>query len=280
MVAGKKHLNSTFFLLHYICLRDICLCRCFWSARMPSDRVPSGRPGQAVYRIEQSWSGGLHKLLPACAQVGSYSYMLAFASEGFENVLTWTRCFGSKKLEKECLVSVVADLRQASLPTVRLITETLLLLEVLGIEHAFLLLICSRFSSFCGNFLPVLTRLKFVCDSRWSEKCEMYSREGSLWRSVHFDVWMERVNRETSPFINSKAFFLKRYKTLGLKGFPLYFGFHFLVFRHQVASKWWREFLASCKSYLPPSFFFPLPRISSLIIFNFLCEWGKLFQRQ
>lgn len=151
MVAGNKpHLNSTFFLLHYTCLRVICLCRCFWSARMPSDRVPSGRPGQAVCRTEQSCSGGLHKLLPACAQVGSYSHMLAFASEGFDTALTWTRCFGSKKLEKECLVSVVADLRQASLPTVRFITETLLLLEVLGIEHAFLLLICSRFSRFAG----------------------------------------------------------------------------------------------------------------------------------
>lgn len=53
------------------------------------------------------------------------------ASDGFKNGLTWTRCFGSKKLEKECLVSVVADLRHASLPTVRFITETLLLLEVL-----------------------------------------------------------------------------------------------------------------------------------------------------
>ncbi|TWW68265.1 Actin-57B Precursor [Takifugu flavidus] len=36
----------------------------------------------------------------------------------------------NKKLEKECLVSVVADLRHASLPTVRFITETLLLLEL------------------------------------------------------------------------------------------------------------------------------------------------------
>ena len=37
----------------------------------------------------------------------------------------------SKKQEKETLVSVVADLRQASLPTTRFIAETLVLLEVL-----------------------------------------------------------------------------------------------------------------------------------------------------
>lgn len=40
-------------------------------------------------------------------------------------------CFlRSKKLEKESLVSVVADLRHASPHTVRFIAETLLLLEV------------------------------------------------------------------------------------------------------------------------------------------------------
>lgn len=36
----------------------------------------------------------------------------------------------SKKQEDEHLASVVADLRQASLPTIRFIAETLLLLEV------------------------------------------------------------------------------------------------------------------------------------------------------
>lgn len=39
-------------------------------------------------------------------------------------------CLDSKKQEKESLVSVVADLRHASLPTTRFIAETLLLLEV------------------------------------------------------------------------------------------------------------------------------------------------------
>ncbi|XP_041660757.1 uncharacterized protein LOC121521087 [Cheilinus undulatus] len=39
-------------------------------------------------------------------------------------------CLHNKKQEKECLVSVVADLRQASLPTTRFIAETLLLLEL------------------------------------------------------------------------------------------------------------------------------------------------------
>lgn len=43
----------------------------------------------------------------------------------------WMCCFGSKKLEKECLVSVVADLRHASLPAVRFMAETLRLLEVI-----------------------------------------------------------------------------------------------------------------------------------------------------
>lgn len=39
-------------------------------------------------------------------------------------------CLHSKKQEKESSVSVVADLRQASLQTTRFIAETLLLLEV------------------------------------------------------------------------------------------------------------------------------------------------------
>lgn len=39
-------------------------------------------------------------------------------------------CLRSKKQEKESSVSVVADLRQASLQTTRFIAETLLLLEV------------------------------------------------------------------------------------------------------------------------------------------------------
>lgn len=42
-------------------------------------------------------------------------------------------------------MSLVADLRHASLPTVRFITETLLLLEVLKSEHAFLLLVRGKF---------------------------------------------------------------------------------------------------------------------------------------
>lgn len=57
----------------------------------------------------------------------------------------WTCFCASKKVEKECLVSLVADLRHASLPTVRFITETLLLLEVLKSEHAFLLLVRGKF---------------------------------------------------------------------------------------------------------------------------------------
>lgn len=120
--------HSCWKILH-MHLRVIRLCRCFWSARVPSDRVPSGRPDQTDDGPEQGWSGGLHKLLPACAQVGST--LTCWFQMGFKNGLTWTCCFGSKKLEKECMVSVVADLRHASLPTVRFITETLLLLEVL-----------------------------------------------------------------------------------------------------------------------------------------------------
>lgn len=42
----------------------------------------------------------------------------------------FTHHFASKKLEKECLVSLVADLQHASLATVTFITEILLLLEV------------------------------------------------------------------------------------------------------------------------------------------------------
>lgn len=75
--------------------------------------------------------------------------MLALASDGFKNGLTRARCFGSKKLEKECLVSVVADLRRASLPTVRFITETLLLLEVPVLVPA---------GAVAADLLPVLTR--------------------------------------------------------------------------------------------------------------------------
>ncbi|KAK9528261.1 hypothetical protein VZT92_014749 [Zoarces viviparus] len=41
-------------------------------------------------------------------------------------------CLHNKKQEKESLVSVVADLRHASLPTTRVVAETLLLLEVLS----------------------------------------------------------------------------------------------------------------------------------------------------
>lgn len=73
--------------------------------------------------------------------VGSYSYMSVCSSEAFGNVLMWTHPFASKKLEKKCLVSLVADLRHASLSTVRFITETLLLLEVFDSQHAFLLLV-------------------------------------------------------------------------------------------------------------------------------------------
>ena len=40
-------------------------------------------------------------------------------------------CLDSKKQEKDSLVSVVADLRDASPPITRFISETLLLLEVL-----------------------------------------------------------------------------------------------------------------------------------------------------
>lgn len=55
----------------------------------------------------------------------------------------------SKKQQKESLVSVVADLRHASLPTTKFITETLLLLEVLA-ECALMLLklACSMFPIF------------------------------------------------------------------------------------------------------------------------------------
>lgn len=42
----------------------------------------------------------------------------------------------SKKQVKESLVSVVADLRHASLPTTRFIAETLRLLEVLSWQRA------------------------------------------------------------------------------------------------------------------------------------------------
>lgn len=64
----SKH--SCWKILH-MHLKVSRLCRCFWSAWVPSDRVPSGRPDQTVNGAEQGWSGGLHKLLPACAQVGS-----------------------------------------------------------------------------------------------------------------------------------------------------------------------------------------------------------------
>lgn len=51
--------------------------------------------------------------------------------EGVQDVLmVGSFCLDSKKQEKESLVSVVADLRHASLPTTRFIAETLLLLEV------------------------------------------------------------------------------------------------------------------------------------------------------
>lgn len=49
---------------------------------------------------------------------------------GAHNALMLNCFLDSKKLEKESLVSVVADLRHASLHTVRFIAETLLLLEV------------------------------------------------------------------------------------------------------------------------------------------------------
>ncbi len=56
---------------------------------------------------------------------------------GVQNVLmVGSLSLHSKKQVKESLVSVVADLRHASLPTTRFIAETLLLLEVLSWQRA------------------------------------------------------------------------------------------------------------------------------------------------
>lgn len=100
--------------------------------------------------------------------VGSYSYMSVYSPEGLRNVLMWTHCYASKKLEKECLVSLVADLRHASPPTVRFITETLLLLEVFDSLHALMLLVGSRYCICC-----LLTKVKFDvnADDQKTVKC-------------------------------------------------------------------------------------------------------------
>lgn len=51
--------------------------------------------------------------------------------EGVQDVpMVGCFCLNSKRQEKETMVSVVADLRYASLSTTKFIAETLLLLEV------------------------------------------------------------------------------------------------------------------------------------------------------
>lgn len=108
----------------------IWLFRYFWSTWLPSGYVPSGWAIQTLLRPQQSWSGGLHKLLSVSAQVGGIQQTRFFA------LFVCTVMFGlflsdSKKLEKQSMVSVVADLRDVSLSTMSFIVETLLLLEVL-----------------------------------------------------------------------------------------------------------------------------------------------------
>lgn len=55
--------------------------------------------------------------------------------EGVQDVpMVGSACLNSKRHEKETMVSVVADLRHASLSTTKFIAETLLLLEVCWLQ--------------------------------------------------------------------------------------------------------------------------------------------------
>lgn len=113
--------------------RVTCPYRCFWSTRLPSDRVPGRRTSQTLLRTQPSRSGGLHKLLSVSAQVrGVYILVCVCVSE--TGMDWWMDLFSrhSKRQEKRSLVSAVADLRSASLQTTRFVAETLLLLEVLS----------------------------------------------------------------------------------------------------------------------------------------------------
>lgn len=53
--------------------------RYFWSTWLPSGYVPSGWAIQTLLRPQQSWSGGLHKLLSVSAQVGGIKQTRFFA---------------------------------------------------------------------------------------------------------------------------------------------------------------------------------------------------------
>lgn len=57
----------------------IWLFRYFWSTWLPSGYVPSGWAIQTLLRPQQSWSGGLHKLLSVSAQVGGIQQTRFFA---------------------------------------------------------------------------------------------------------------------------------------------------------------------------------------------------------
>lgn len=125
-----------------MCAWNDCISvnRCLWSAWMSSGSVPCGFSWQS-FRSKQIWSGWLHTLLSLFVQVCTYNvmcFLFCFFNRCLFKIvqlevmlnLTDASLFFSKKQEKESLVSVVADLRQATLNTTRFIAETLLLLEV------------------------------------------------------------------------------------------------------------------------------------------------------
>lgn len=153
-------------------LRVIGLCRCFWSAQVPSDRVPSGRPDQTVDGAEQGWSGGLHKLLPACAQVGStltcwLQMILKMDWHGLAAlaVRSWRR---SAWFQWWLILDMHRSLQSGSSPR---------------------LFSCSRYWSQQGLLL--------ICNFYLFWSLKAYEQ----WKqSFHFYVWMEQLNKHTYAF--------------------------------------------------------------------------------
>lgn len=88
----------------------------------------------------------LHKYVDSCVLiVYVYSTFVGLSTDD------WI-VLNSKKQEDENLASVVADLRQASLPAIRFIAETLLLLEVPSCVSVVLLL-CGCWPAACFHLL-------------------------------------------------------------------------------------------------------------------------------
>lgn len=171
--------HSCWKILH-MHLRVICLCRCFWSAWVPSDRVPCGQPDQTVDGAKQGWSGGLHKLLPACAQVGS-------------TLTCWLQMVLKMDWHGLAVLAVRSRKRSAWF-------QWWLILDMhrsLQSGSSPRLFSCSRYWSQQGLLLICVI---FTCPDLWKRM--------SSEMSFHFYVWIERFNKHAYAFNPS---FIKRH---------------------------------------------------------------------